>query len=165
MALCHAGCAGGATSVACCGVGDRCWRHKHTLCSPTPRRQRRLHPQALHARLQPLLLFFVDAASVIDATDPAWHLLTAVEQSPEGMQVLGFATCYRHYHYPAGARLRLAQILVLPPHQGRGAGGMLLGAAQALADSMDACDMAVRVGGWRESRGRAARGRPRCIRS
>lgn len=50
----------------------------------------------------------------------------------------------RHYHYPDGARLKLAQILVLPPHQGRGAGGMLLGAAQALAEELNACDLAVR---------------------
>ncbi len=57
--------------------------------------------------------------------------------------MLGFATAYRHYHYPAGSRLKLAQILVLPPHQRRGVGGMLLEAAQALADELDACDLAV----------------------
>jgi histone acetyltransferase 1 len=100
--------------------------------------------KALHSRMEPLLFFFVDAASSIDPEDPDWHLLTAVEETEEGTQVLGFATCYRHYHYPAGCRLRLAQILVLPPHQGRGVGSMLLTAAQKLADDMDACDLAVR---------------------
>jgi hypothetical protein len=99
--------------------------------------------QKLHARLQPLLYFFVDAASAIDQEDPGWHLLTAVETSPEGVKVLGFATAYRLYHYPEGARLKLAQILVLPPHQGRGAGSLLLTGAQALADELDACDLAV----------------------
>lgn len=44
-------------------------------------------PQAMHARLQPLLYFFVDAASTIDQEDEGWHLLTAVEQSPEGVEV------------------------------------------------------------------------------
>ncbi|EFN55767.1 hypothetical protein CHLNCDRAFT_145199 [Chlorella variabilis] len=97
--------------------------------------------KAMHARLQPLLYFFVDAASTIDQEDEGWHLLTAVEQSPEGVEVLGFATVYRHYHYPAGARLKLAQILVLPPHQGRGAGSMLLQAAQGLAEQTGACDL------------------------
>ena len=115
------------------------------------------HPlQKLHARLQPLLFFFVDAASAIDQEDPGWHLLTAVETSPEGVKVLGFATTYRLYHYPESARLKLAQILVLPPHQGRGAGSLLLMGAQALADELDACDLAVSwrcrwpgwLGGW-----------------
>ena len=102
--------------------------------------------QELHARLQPMLFFFVDAASAINQEDPGWHLLTAVETSPEGVQVLGFATVYRLYHYPEGARLKLAQILVLPPHQGHGAGSLLLTGAQKLAEQMDACDLAV---SWR----------------
>jgi len=51
--------------------------------------------QALHARLEPLLLFFVDAASPIDPEDEGWHLFMAVEQSEEGAEVLGFATAYR----------------------------------------------------------------------
>lgn len=43
--------------------------------------------------MEPLLYFFVDAASPIDAEDPDWHLLTAVEQGQDGTEVLGFATC------------------------------------------------------------------------
>lgn len=39
-------------------------------------------PQALHARMQPLLLFFVDGGSAIDADDPGWELLLALH--PEG---------------------------------------------------------------------------------
>ena len=88
----------------------------------------------------------MDAASAIDGEDHGWHLLTAVEQGPEGAEVLGFATCYRHWVYPEGCRLKLAQILVLPPHQGRGAGALLLAAAQGLADELQACDLAV---SWR----------------
>lgn len=49
----------------------------------------------------------------------------------------------RFWHYPQGSRLRLAQILVLPPHQGRGAGALALEAVQALADELDACDLSV----------------------
>jgi hypothetical protein len=36
-----------------------------------------------------LLFFFVDAASPIDPSDEGWQLLTAVEQSPEGVEVGG----------------------------------------------------------------------------
>ena len=164
-------------------------RHRAPSLPPTA-------PQELHAHLQPLLYFFVDGASTIDAADPGWQLFTAVEAAPDGQAcVLGFATvyrcaarrllgltlvppplllclpgaapcrclphcsgrsscliapscyCARHYHYPTGARLKLCQILVLPPHQGRGAGAMLLGAAQALADELGACDLSARVWG------------------
>ena len=34
--------------------------------------------QALHARMQPLLLFFVDGGSAIDVEDPCWTLLLAL---------------------------------------------------------------------------------------
>lgn len=34
--------------------------------------------QALHARMQPLLLFFVDGGSAVDADDPGWDLLLAL---------------------------------------------------------------------------------------
>ncbi|KAI3437922.1 hypothetical protein D9Q98_000367 [Chlorella vulgaris] len=103
------------------------------------------HPslKALHARLQPLVFFFIDAASSIDAEDPDWQLLTAVERTADGVEVLGYASLYRHYHYPAGVRLKLCQILVLPPHQGRGAGGLMVQAAQQLAEEMEACDLSV----------------------
>ncbi len=36
--------------------------------------------QALHERLQPFLLFFIDGASFIDLDDPKWELLLAIEQ-------------------------------------------------------------------------------------
>ncbi|KAL4422981.1 hypothetical protein ABPG77_005461 [Micractinium sp. CCAP 211/92] len=102
--------------------------------------------KALHKRMEPLLLFFVDAAAAIDPEDDGWHLFTIVEEPPKvagapGPAVVGFATAYRFWHYPEGSRLRLAQILVLPPHQGRGAGALALEAAQALADELDACDL------------------------
>lgn len=39
-----------------------------------------LYLQALHCRLQPFLLFFIDGASFIDAEDNRWELLVATEQ-------------------------------------------------------------------------------------
>ncbi|KAL4451974.1 hypothetical protein ABPG75_007636 [Micractinium tetrahymenae] len=103
--------------------------------------------KALHKRMEPLLLFFVDAAAAIDAADEGWQLFTIVEEPPKvpgalGPAVVGFATAYRFWHYPEGSRLRLAQILVLPPHQGRGAGALALEAVQGLADELNACDLA-----------------------
>lgn len=44
--------------------------------------------QALHARMQPLLLFFIDAASFIDADDPKWELFLATSPNA-GQEVVG----------------------------------------------------------------------------
>ena len=41
-------------------------------------------PQAVHARLEPLLLFFIDGASLIDADDDKWELLLAVQPNGKG---------------------------------------------------------------------------------
>ena len=42
-----------------------------------------LSAQALHARMQPLLLFFVDGGSAIDVEDPCWTLLLALRAQDE----------------------------------------------------------------------------------
>lgn len=60
----------------------------------------------LHARLEPLLLFYIDAASAIEGDDPRWHVHFAVMRSPElGTDtVMGFCTTYDFYAYPDGTR-------------------------------------------------------------
>ena len=42
-----------------------------------------LAAQALHARMQPLLLFYVDGGSAIDVEDPCWTLLLALRAQGE----------------------------------------------------------------------------------
>ncbi len=107
--------------------------------------------QELHAHLQPLLLFFVDAASLISPEDDKWDIFLALEEAGDGcVEVLGFVTTYSFYVFPDRSRLRLSQILVLPNQQGRGAGGMLLKAVYAHADKANVVDITVRAG---ESRG------------
>jgi GNAT superfamily N-acetyltransferase len=101
--------------------------------------------RGLHARLQPLLLFFVDAAQSIDQDDPRWELLLAVETAGPGgaAEVVGFATLYNFWVFPDRRRLRVSQVLVLPPHQGRGVGSLLLRAASAVAERSGAVDLTV----------------------
>ena len=96
----------------------------------------------LHARLQPLLLFFVDASSQIDSSDPGWDLLLAVETDKSGTcQILGFATLYHFWVFPDRQRVRISQVLVLPPHQKRGVGSLLVEAAYKVADQQNAVDI------------------------
>lgn len=96
----------------------------------------------VHSHLQPLLLFFVDAACTIDGSDPNWEILLAVEiKADKRVEVVGFATVYKFYVYPNNTRLRLSQILVLPPHQGRGVGTLLVDALYKLAGKMQAVDI------------------------
>ncbi len=44
--------------------------------------------QDVHARMQPLLLFFVDAASEIDQEDEDWDLFLAVQQQAGHPQIV-----------------------------------------------------------------------------
>lgn len=100
------------------------------------------HLRQLHARLQPLLLFFVDAATQIDSKDPGWDLLLAVETNKDGScQILGFATLYNFWVFPDRRRVRISQVLVLPPQQGRGVGSLLVEAAYKMADEQNAVDI------------------------
>lgn len=101
------------------------------------------HVKALHARLEPLLLFYVDGANYIEADDPKWELLLAVQRINGADVVVGFSTAYHFYAYPDRARLRFSQVLVLPPFQGRGVGGHLLRAAYAIARRSGYLDLTV----------------------
>lgn len=48
--------------------------------------------QALHARAQALLYFFVDAASAIDASDPQWDIYLALEKAADGsLELVGIS--------------------------------------------------------------------------
>ena len=44
--------------------------------------------QALHARMQPLLLFFIDGANLIDPKEPEWDLLLAMHTKGDAVAVV-----------------------------------------------------------------------------
>ena len=56
----------------------------------------------------------------------------------------GFATVYSVFSYPDRKRMRVSQVLVLPPFQRQGVGRALLQSVYALADSHNALDVTVR---------------------
>eukprot|EP00890_Picochlorum_soloecismus_P003382 jgi/Picsp_1/4044/NSC_01555-R1_histone acetyltransferase type b catalytic subunit len=99
----------------------------------------------LHARIEPLLLFFIDAASSIDATDPSWEILLVVQRIPgndDGLvRLVGMSTIYAFYVFPDKERFRLSQALVLPPYQGKGIGTAIIDATYELAKKRQIVDL------------------------
>ncbi|CAL1414215.1 unnamed protein product [Linum trigynum] len=102
----------------------------------------------LYSRLVPLVLLLVDGSNPIDVTDPGWELYVLTQKKDlehEDVQsrLLGFSAIYRFYHYPDSTRLRLGQILVLPPYQSKGHGRHLLEVIHNVAISEDVYDFTV----------------------
>ncbi|KAL6224132.1 hypothetical protein ACLB2K_002988 [Fragaria x ananassa] len=102
----------------------------------------------LYSRLVPLVFLLVDGASAIDVLDPCWELYLLVEKKTDEQGdiyniLLGFTALYRFYHYPDSSRLRLSQILVLPPYQHKGYGRYILEVLNHVAVSEDVYDFTV----------------------
>ncbi|CAA6660968.1 unnamed protein product [Spirodela intermedia] len=98
----------------------------------------------LYSRLVPLVLLFVEGS--VDITDPGWDIYFVVKKTSDQtgdtlIELLGFATVYRFYHYPDSTRLRISQILVLPPYQGQGHGRHLIESVNSIAISENLHDV------------------------
>lgn len=86
--------------------------------------------QKYHERLQTFVLWFIDAASFIDADDDHWRFFLVYEKycldGNTRYAIAGYATVYEYYAYPDNTRPRISQMLVLPPFQRIGVGLQLL---------------------------------------
>ncbi|XP_021901463.1 histone acetyltransferase type B catalytic subunit [Carica papaya] len=96
----------------------------------------------LYSRLVPLVLLLIDGSNPIDVTDPGWELYLLIQQGPP-CRLLGFSAVYRFYRYPDSSRLRLSQILVLPPYQHMGYGSYLVEVLNNVAISENVYDLTV----------------------
>lgn len=102
----------------------------------------------LYSRLVPFVLLLIDGSNPIDITDPSWQIYllvqkAAIEQEDSILSLLGFAAVYQFHKYPDSMRLRLGQILILPPHQRKGYGGCLLKVLNNVAISENFYDLTV----------------------
>ncbi|KAI5434377.1 histone acetyltransferase type B catalytic subunit isoform X1 [Lathyrus oleraceus] len=102
----------------------------------------------LYCHIIPLVLLLVDGSSPIDVTDPQWELYVMVQKKTDQQGeiqclLLGFTAVYRFYHYRGNSRLRLGQILVLPPYQHKGYGRFLLEVLNDVAISENVYDLTV----------------------
>uniref|UniRef100_A0ACD5YGH2 Uncharacterized protein n=1 Tax=Avena sativa TaxID=4498 RepID=A0ACD5YGH2_AVESA len=102
----------------------------------------------LYSRLISLVLLLVEGSTPIDITEDGWEMLLTVkkaapESSASKFQLLGFAAVHHFYHYPESTRLRISQILVLPPYQGEGHGRRLLESINSIAESENIYDVTI----------------------
>jgi len=83
-----------------------------------------------HSKLQPWIMFYIDAASFIDIDDANWRFFLVYEKysidGQDRFSIAGYATVYQYYAYPANIRPRVSQVLTLPPYQKKGLGSRLL---------------------------------------
>uniref|UniRef100_A0A0E0B1U4 histone acetyltransferase n=2 Tax=Oryza glumipatula TaxID=40148 RepID=A0A0E0B1U4_9ORYZ len=102
----------------------------------------------LYCRLVPLILLLVEGSTPIDITEHGWEMLLVVKKSAQASSssnflVLGFAAVHHFYHYPESTRLRISQILVLPPYQGEGHGLRLLETINSISESENIYDVTI----------------------
>jgi len=96
----------------------------------------------IHRRMEPLLLFFIDAASSIDAEDPCWEFLLCTVTDPQNKtRIVGMSTVYAFYVYPDQRRFRLSQAFVLPSEQGKGIGSAIVDAVFSVAKERHVIDI------------------------
>ncbi|KAJ1289377.1 hypothetical protein BS78_02G159400 [Paspalum vaginatum] len=101
----------------------------------------------LYSRLVPLILLLVEGSTPIDIGEHGWEMLLVVkkttQESISKFELLGFAVVHNFYRYPESTRLRISQILVLPPYQGEGYGLCLLEAINSIAQSENIYDVTI----------------------
>ena len=93
-----------------------------------------------HDNVEPFVAFYIDAASKIDKNDGRWLWFVLIAQRKDNLKrwaTCGFTTVYQFYTHPFQRRLRISQVLVLPPYQRKGFGAKLLDAVRAYARMQD----------------------------
>jgi GNAT superfamily N-acetyltransferase len=97
--------------------------------------------RAYHQRLQFFLLFFIDRSSYINDADLVWEIIllfqkrVCLAKNITTYHIVGYTTLYKFLSYPSNwqaesatypYKMRLSQILILPPFQRAGHGQKLL---------------------------------------
>lgn len=93
------------------------------------------------ARMQTLIMWFIESATMVDHEDPRWDFFMIFEKynpstssdpnapavsTEDRFYFAGYATVYRYYAYPDKTRPRISQMLLLPPYRRNGLGTTLL---------------------------------------
>lgn len=94
-----------------------------------------------HRRMQLFALLFIEGASYIDEEEANWEFLVTFEvtQADNGPQYhfVGYTSLYNFWFYPKWYRLRLSQLVILPPYQSSGHGSELYGQVVRMASDRE----------------------------
>lgn len=82
-------------------------------------------------RVQTMLVFYIETSNFIDEEDPKWtHFLLYEKRKTSNSEIRylteGYISVYNFYAYPDKTRMRVSQMLILPPYQRYGHGAELL---------------------------------------
>eukprot|EP00127_Corallochytrium_limacisporum_P003586 Clim_evm69s150 gene=Clim_evmTU69s150 len=79
------------------------------------------------AQMETFALYFIETAAYIDGEDERWNFYVSYRVvNDEEYELIGYTSTYDFYGYPDGKRVRVAQVVILPPFKGRGHGRELL---------------------------------------
>ena len=87
----------------------------------------------LTARMQALLLLFIDGSSIIDLLDSKWQVTWLF--SSKSFHIMGFCSAYGFFKFPLGIRLRISQFFIMPYCQRTGYGSILYQQVMRLAST------------------------------
>ncbi|KNE62414.1 hypothetical protein AMAG_07636 [Allomyces macrogynus ATCC 38327] len=80
----------------------------------------------LYDRLKIFAMYFIEAATPVDVTDPAWTFYLLYRRHPSSSsahlpyEFAGLFSTYSFYLFPNRTRKRISQVLILPPFQRQG---------------------------------------------
>jgi len=77
-------------------------------------------------RAQIWIKFLIETGSYVDLDDPAWNYLTVYQVQNDRYKFAGLLSYYPFNHEANRRRLRISQLIVLPPYQKQGLGLKLL---------------------------------------
>jgi GNAT superfamily N-acetyltransferase len=87
-------------------------------------------------RAEKIALFYIETASSIDFEDDKWEVLFLIKRdSLNQTAFIGYYTLYTFHNPFLGSKLRICQVLILPPFQGHGLGKQMLSFIYSLVQS------------------------------
>lgn len=80
----------------------------------------------LLSRAEKIAMWYIETASSIDFNDDKWEVVYIVKRIGEQKMFVGYCTLYTFHNPFLGSKIRICQVLILPPFQGHGYGRKLL---------------------------------------
>lgn len=80
----------------------------------------------LLSRAEKIAMWYIETASSIDFKDDKWEVVYIIKRVGDQKIFVGYCTLYTFHNPFLGSKIRICQVLILPPFQGKGFGRKLL---------------------------------------